>query len=243
MSKLPKAPLIEVIFELTWPINNEKEQEKFQFLLGDIYSKLKSEYPNRLRLVQPPNVEIPLEILVNKPVYRFRKNETYPLYQIGPGLLSVNTVDFYYFWDQFEVEVIRITKILKESYDFEDNTLLNMALKYIDFFEFDFKNDAFTFLSNYLHLDIKHNIRSDKKRNPIFFTFATGYDDEVGLFNVIINRGGYNSKEGFIIETNVSTKIMSSDFDTLQEWLGHAHTFLSKKFKEMTEGEMYNSFN
>ncbi|RNC65706.1 TIGR04255 family protein [Proteiniphilum sp. X52] len=242
MSKLPKAPLIEVIFELTWPINNGKEQEKFQFLLGDIYSKLRSEYPNRLRLVQPPNVEIPLEILANKPVYRFSKNESYPLYQIGPGLLSVNTVDSHYFWEQFEKEIVKITKVFKESYDFEKDTLLNMGLKYIDFFEFNFNHDAFEFLHKLLHLDIKHNIRPEKNNNPVFFTFASGYNEEIGLFNVIINRGGYNNKEGFVIETNVSKKISSTDFNILPSWLEEAHSFLSEKFKKMTEGEMYNSF-
>lgn len=242
MSKLPNAPLIEVIFELTWPINNEEEQEKFQFLLGDIYSKLKDDYPNRLRLVQLPNVEIPLEFLANKPLYRFSRNETYPLYQIGPGLLSVNTVDSHYFWGDFEKEVMRITEVFKKSYNFRNKTLLNIGLKYIDFYGFDFKNDAFGFLRDNLHLDIHHEIRPSKNSNPVFFTFATGYNNEIGLFNIIINRGEYNKKEGFIIETNVTTKIESSNFDALQVWLVQAHSFLSEKFKNMTEGEMYNSF-
>jgi len=39
MSKLPNAPLIEVIFELSWIANTSKEHEKFQFLLGNMYNK------------------------------------------------------------------------------------------------------------------------------------------------------------------------------------------------------------
>lgn len=243
MSKLPNAPLVEVIFELTWPIDNEKEQEKFQFLLGDIYSKLKDEYPNRQRLVQLPNVVVPVEILANKPVYRFTKNGSYPLYQIGPGLLSVNTVDSHYFWEEFKNEIVKIINVLGNSYDFEENALLNVGLKYIDFFEFNFNNDAFEFLHKSLHLDIKHNIRPVKNSNPVFFTFATGYKiDEIGMFNVIINRGEYNKKDGFVIETTVITKMNFHSFATLPDWLEKAHSFLSDKFTKMTEGDLHNSF-
>lgn len=241
MSKLPNAPLLEVIFELTWPVNSREDQEKFQFLLGDIYSKLKSEYPNRQNLVQPSNIEIPLDVFINKPIYRFTKSEPYPLYQIGPGLLSVNTIDSAYFWNEFEKEIIRITKVLSDSYDFDENSILNLGLKYIDFFQFDFNNNALEYLNEYLHLDIKHNLKPNDS-NPLFFTFAVGYPCKVGLFNTIINRGGVNNKDGFVIETNVTKQITSSDLPSLSNWLEESHDFLSDKFKTMTEGPMYDSF-
>ncbi len=241
MSKLPNAPLLEVIFELNWPINTREDQEKFQFLLGDIYSKLKSEYPNRQNLVHPTTIDIPLDILINKPMYRFTKSDSYPLYQIGPGLLSVNTIDASYFWTDFEKEIIRITKVLSDSYDFEENSILNLGLKYIDFFEFDFNNNALDFLNEYLHLDIQHNLKPNNS-NPLFFTFAVGYPCNVGLFNTIINRGGVNNKDGFIIETNVTKQIASSELGSLSKWLEQSHDYLSDKFKIMTEGKMYESF-
>ena len=64
MSKLPKAPLIEVIFELSWIANTLTEHEKFQFLLGNIYAKLRQEYPLRINLVQIPitGLKVPIEI-------------------------------------------------------------------------------------------------------------------------------------------------------------------------------------
>lgn len=244
MSKLPSAPLIEVIFELTWPINDNKDKEKFQFMLGDIYSKLKDEYPNRLNLIAAPNMEIPVEVFINKPMYRFTKNGSYPLYQLGPGLLSVNTIDLFYFWDEFEKEILKIINVMNDSYDFEENTNLNLALKYIDFFPFDFnnnKNNAFEYLKEYLHLEIKHNIQP-KNTVPLFFTFAAGYPCDVGLFNTIINRGGYNNEEGLIIETNVTKQIISSNLKSLSDWLEKSHDFLSNKFKKMTEGALYESF-
>lgn len=242
MNKLPNAPLIEVIFELIWPINNNKDREKFQFMLGDIYSKLKHKYPNRQNLVSAPNFEIPLEVFINKPMYRFTKNESYPLYQIGPGLLSVNTIDSFYSWSDFEQEILEVTEALNYSYDFEESTQLNYGLKYINFFQFDFnKNNAFDYLSEYLHLDIKHNLQPDNII-PMFFSLAIGYPCDLGLFNTVINRGNYNGEEGFIIETNVTKQLISANLEALSSWLEESHDFLSRKFKKMTKGALYNSF-
>lgn len=246
MSKLPNAPLLEVIFELSWSVDKPSEREKFQFLLGDIYSKLKHEYPKRISLFQPPmaGFEVPIEILANKPIYRFIKNDFYPIYQIGPGILSVNTVDSEYFWETFEKEILKILKEFQSSYDFDLNTSLNVALKYIDFYEFNFESDAYSFLKKYLHLDINSNIRPLSNANPIFITFGAGYRNKLGLFNVIINKGSITQKgEGFVVETNITSKISVSQLNEISLWLQEAHSFLSENFKRMTEGEMYNSFN
>jgi uncharacterized protein (TIGR04255 family) len=245
MSKLPKAPLIEVIFELSWIANTPKEHEKFQFLLGDIYAKLKHEYPLRINLVLFPvaGVEIPLEIFNNKPLYRFRKTEnSYPIYQIGPGLLSVNTIDNVYIWENFAKEILNIFARFKESYDFNSAPPFNVALKYMDFYPFDFANNAYDFLKENLHLHISHSMQSNDA-NPNLFAFATGRTNEIGQFNFVINKGIVNPKgEGFLVETNLSTQMkLDSNIDILP-WLNNAHEFLSAFFKEMTKGNMYDSF-
>lgn len=95
-------------------------------------------------------------------MYRFRKEEnSYPLYQLGPGLLSINTVDSVYIWEHFEEEIQRILSVFKDSYDFDNNTRLNVALKYIDFYPFDFNENLRLFLSDNLHLEIKDNVQID----------------------------------------------------------------------------------
>jgi len=88
MSKLPKAPLLEVIFELRWQIKQKSDLTKYQYLIGDLYSAIKKTYPVRESLAPP---EVPTDILINNPVHRFRKDKNqYPLVQIGPGLLTLN---------------------------------------------------------------------------------------------------------------------------------------------------------
>ena len=44
MSKLPKAPLLEIIFEINWDITNKNDIVKFQYLHGDLFSNLKDKY-------------------------------------------------------------------------------------------------------------------------------------------------------------------------------------------------------
>jgi len=192
MSKLPNAPLIEVIFELSWIANTSKEHEKFQFLLGNMYNKLKDTYPKRFNLVQMP-IALPFDIFNNKPMYRFRKEEnSYPLYQLGPGLLSINTVDSVYIWEHFEEEIQRILSVFKDSYDFDNNTRLNVALKYIDFYPFDFNENLRLFLSDNLHLEIKDNVPMEN--TPNLLTFSTGYNTEKGQFNYSISRASKSKR-------------------------------------------------
>ena len=73
MSKLPNAPLLEVIFEIKWDITNKSDIAKFQYLHGDLYSNLKDKYFYRESLLPS---EVPFEMVKGMPVYRFRKEET-----------------------------------------------------------------------------------------------------------------------------------------------------------------------
>ncbi len=41
MSKLPNAPLVEVIFELRWKVDKNDELVKCQYLHGDLFAKVK----------------------------------------------------------------------------------------------------------------------------------------------------------------------------------------------------------
>jgi uncharacterized protein (TIGR04255 family) len=243
MSKLTNAPLIEVIFELSWVVNTPQEYEKFRFLLGDVYTRLKSEYPLRIGLANFPiaGVEPPLELFSNKPLYQFRKSENeYPLYQLGPGLLSVNTVNNVYVWENFEKEILQVIDKFKDAYSPTDNAGFNTALKYIDFYPFDPQNNLYDFLKNNLHLEIKNNAYTNSP--PNHFAFATGSKTNDGQFNYSVNEGVLNQKNGLLVETNLFTQVNSRNLDGIPKWLDHAHVFLSDVFKTMTKGEMYNSF-
>jgi len=44
MSKLPNAPLIEVIFEPRWKVTDKEKLSKCQYLHGDLLSSIKDVY-------------------------------------------------------------------------------------------------------------------------------------------------------------------------------------------------------
>ncbi len=62
MSKLHSAPLLEVIFEIKWAVISKSDIVDFQYLHGDLYSKLKSKYSHRESLIPP---EIPIDVVSN----------------------------------------------------------------------------------------------------------------------------------------------------------------------------------
>src|SRR5258708_6704442 len=105
MSKLPSAPLIEVVFELRWTIE-QQEAQSIQYLSGDLYPHIKDKYPFREAIQGFP-------LFGNSPSSRFRVAQNdYPLVQIGPGVLTINTTDAKYFWKEYEAEVIDVIQKL-----------------------------------------------------------------------------------------------------------------------------------
>lgn len=138
MSKLPKAPLLEVIFELRWQIKQKSDLNKYQYLIGDLYSLIKDTYPVRESLAPP---EVPTDILINNPVHRFRTaTNQYPLVQVGPGVLTLNTTDDNYYWSEFYDWAQTLNQRFFSVFPIETETF-NANLLYLDFFKFDFKND------------------------------------------------------------------------------------------------------
>ena len=54
-----------------------------------------------------------LIFFLNKEAYRFRAAENgYPIYQLGPGFLSVHTIDEKYEWDKYEKTIQRVVDAL-----------------------------------------------------------------------------------------------------------------------------------
>lgn len=242
MSKLPKAPLLEVVFEIKWDITSNADIVDFQYLHGDLYSNLKVEYPHRENLIPP---EVPLEVVKGNPVYRFReKPGSYPLVQIGPGLISTNTIDEKYFWKQFRNDANNVLNVLTNIYPKYSEISLTPALTYIDFFEYDKnKETPLNFLNSNFQLSFNDNFMRDidSKMNDVNFTFNYQVDEKIvslTLRNGMIN----NSKEGLVLQTKVLGEKTKYNTQKLIDWLESAHELSSRMFKSLTNGKMYESF-
>lgn len=244
MSKLSKAPLVEVIVELRWKSDSPEELNKFQFLHGDMYSRLKDEFPVRENLIPilPNNIEVPTSAFINNAIYRFRKSQGgYPLYQLGPGLLSVNTVDNIYDWTNYIQKTKLVADAFLESYQFNKGEYFTPSLKFLDFFEFDFENaNIFHYLKDKFHLNIVNE--ADNSNLPVSVLFNVVYKKDIGLLSMNIRNAGYEGKQGFSVETSLTTSIQYEKKYLLEKWLNESQEVLSQYFKDMTKGEMYNSF-
>ena len=241
MSKLPNAPLIEVIFRLQWHLKKE-ELDRYSFLPGDFYQKVKQNYQNREKLIPDG---IPLPLYINKPSHKFTNEKAdYPAIQIGPGILTVNTTDEFYFWDDFnnhiKEAVSSLSLIIQEFSKFDH---VHLFLNYVDFIPFDFeKQSLFEYLEKYLHIGIKQSLYPNKESSDI--NLMLEFKTEIGWLNIEVTKGKIenNNSVGLIIETTAVSEIVSSNIEEITSWTEKAHEICSSTFKKMTEGELYQSF-
>jgi uncharacterized protein (TIGR04255 family) len=92
-----KPPLIEVICEIRWRLQplvsapGTAIDPHFSSFSDDFTNMCKTSSFSLVERINPENV--PVEFLAGHPIYRFRKQQNqWPLFQIGPGLLTVNDV-------------------------------------------------------------------------------------------------------------------------------------------------------
>lgn len=243
MSKLKNAPLVEVIFELRWVIgvNDKEELAKCQYLHGDLYAQIKDEYKERESLVAQG---IPMEFYLNNPSHRFRvAKDDYPLIQVGPGLLTVNTVDSKYIWEEYEVQVKNAIAKFFDVYVFDPAKEITLTLHYFDFLEFAFeKNDVYDYLSKNLNLSIQQNFYKNKN-NPNNFNLGFFYTTDLGSLSIQITKGkNLQQIDGIIMQTTIVSKRIKPSKDLIHNWLNESHDFCSQLFKDMTKGNLYESF-
>lgn len=241
MSKLPKAPLVEVVLEIRWNIIEKSDLTRIQYLYGDIYSELKHQYPFRESIVSP---EIPLDVLINQPTHRFRKavNE-YPLFQVGPGILTLNTIDNNYYWENFLKWTEELVDSFLKVFPINKSENLTPSVLFLDFFPFDFsKGDAYQFLNDKFNIVFNQsfisNVNYPKDLNLGFF-----YDIPEGNLSISFQKGkNKEQKEGIVLQTRINGYPIVPAKREMLDWIILSHEASSELFKKLTEGELYESF-
>lgn len=243
MSKLPKAPLVEVVFELKWDIKMKSDLDDFQYLYGDLFANLRNEFPNRERLTP---LEIPFDALINIPVFRFTKNDNkYPLIQIGPGVISINTLNEFYIWEDFRDNIHKLLDILKDIYPKFQTLKIKPALIYIDFLKFkDVNSSGYKFINENLNISVNSNILNDIEPTISDININANYQIGTDILSIRINEGkANNSTDGLVLQTKVNGNTQSYDKETLKEWLESAHLLSSETFKSLIKEDLFKTFN
>lgn len=238
MSKLPNAPLVEVVMELRWKISSKEELTNVQYLYGDLYNELKGKFPYRESILP---VQIPLEMTINQPVHRYRaEKDGYPLLQVGPGIITLNTTDEKYYWETFYNDAKNLIHTFFKVYPTHHSIV--PAFLYIDFFPFSFgENDVHEFINQKFNVSFGQSFFKNEKL-PTDFKMGFAYNIDLGELRVTLQKGKNKMTEGVLLQTRINGKENTPNEHYINKWLDQSHAILSDTFRQLTMGELYESF-
>lgn len=243
--KLSHAPLQEVIFELFWKLPLDESgfpfDPVFELAQGVFASRIKRSFPLRRRTL-PEDFKLRI---YPKPVHQFWKEElTWPVVQLGPGILTVNDTDVNYVWKgNFQKNIKTAIRVLRESYG-PGMKLERARLQYIDAVEFDPKAEsAVAFIDRNLNVGLRNQFKTLGKSRGVRITqeFDLKRNSRL-LLNI---QSGTHNKTGqpAIIWTTAVEKSEGLSFGNLNAWLEFAHQITSDTFVNMLNTDFYASFD
>ncbi|MEW5829325.1 MAG: TIGR04255 family protein [Chloroflexota bacterium] len=247
---LKKPPLVEAIFEIKWDLQDIApgivNDPHYNLLLGRMYDRLEKKYPFHQPL---PTASIPTEMITGVVQHRFRiDKEKWPLFQLGPGILTVND-NKNYKWHDFKERVTEILNFLFEVYP-APLSINSLVLRYINSIEFNFdKENIFDFLSQQLQTEIAlpaSLFETDVQKLPVGFDcrFAFKCTKPGAMINLRLARGRSQNNDALIWESFLTTTKtnMPSFPEGVETWLEDSHNVLEEWFIKLIEGELLRSF-
>ncbi|MDZ7775682.1 MAG: TIGR04255 family protein [Bacteroidales bacterium] len=233
MSKLPNAPLVEVVAEIKWKVENKADLSKIQYLPGDLFNEVKKKYPERESIIPP---DIPLELVLNKPAHRFKSDnkDGYPLIQVGAGVVTLNTLDKIYQWETFFDELQKVTKRFIRVFPYEQGEKeVYPSILFLDFFPFDFENrNAIEYINQYFNITLQQNFfETDTLPGDLNLKFS--YEVDLGDLIVTFQRGKNNEqKEGILMQTRINGISLNANAEDISGWFESAHEFLQRAIQK-----------
>ncbi len=246
ITKLPHAPLQEVIFEIRWKLDFDSVTQSyidkdFQFAFANFSSLSKNKLSHKINL-KPSSV--PDILFINRPIYQFWAAENqYPVFQLGPGVFTVNETEKNYEWKNYRSLILEGIEWLKNSYSIKLDFSI-VELRYIDAIEVDDDNqkDLTKFIGDNLKIEISNNIFPGKL-NDIQLHQRYKIDNENYLSLLIANGvKNKNQSKAVILQTSYS-KTSNISMENLSTWIDKAHDTCSSLFKEMISKNLYEQFN
>jgi len=248
MAVLENPPLIEAIFELRW---GEVSPGKFQYQQNEesLFAGMFSASAKKEEFVIVENIQNNL-LLPMAISHRFRKEKnTWPCFQIGLGVFTVNQTKEQYSWDSFK-------KSIETGLDIFNNTdptlmqlvrdTLSASLRYQDAF-FPEAEDIEKFLKNNFNINFGlprsflENDNLNGKHHSVAFNVEVGLEKPVGVVNITISKAIINNTPGLIMETVVHSKVknITNKESGLLEWSEQAHEIQKHSFNTIINPTAY----
>lgn len=249
MSRLPNAPLQEVIFEIRWALGPGKVtgqliDEGFELASGRLSTIIEKQFPYYKRIIPQ---DIPDQLMHYRVVHQYWTGENkWPVIQLGPGIFTINCTDEGYDWNEgFRKLIEKAVKWLEQSYK-QPLNIQFASLKYIDAIKVneyggisngnwhDFINANFNFEYNN-----RFDTRGHQKQIQVHQTFEL---DDGSDLQLNIANGLRNNEKALIWQTAIFKKD-SFNSDKLFTWADYSHGIAHDLFKEMIKPDLYASFS
>lgn len=249
------APLVEMIVEIRWALMSL--QSLPQGGVDPFYDALKKGLAKKLAqqgyplLEEIVPLEVPREFLGGQITTRYRKEtDTWPLYQLGPGVFTVNIADGYTGWSEFR-KVIQLGIITLLSSHPAVGTLEIQSLKLmaIDAFTSRHKfNSYYDFSKKYLGLNLvlpDKYIAGYAQVNEVSVASETliplSRHDIQGQARIEVREGRHNEERALLLNTSIESQRSLKGDEAEQEiinWFDSAHVVHSKMFKSILSPEL-----
>lgn len=253
---LANKPLGEAIYELHWVVGHPEAaaspvvDPQAGVLPGILYDQLRGSYPIAERL---PAATVPHELASFIVQQRFRsKPNGWPLFQVGPGVVTLNEVDDYE-WSDFFRRVAEIVDALWRVHPNAAELRINSAnLRYINTVAFDFDaNDVFEFISDEFGLQVGVKERLEEvgaqklRAVGIDSRFSFACVDPPGEAQLRFARGKRDDEDALVWE--LSMQIHGDDIpqnsEALMDWTQSAHSLIEDWFFGMLSSRLLEQFS
>lgn len=258
MPILPKAPLVEAWVELRWGLKPHlNSPADFEFTFEDL-----DFFPGQFRkaaersgfvTIERVNPEI-VKAVPHVVTYRFRKAPaTWPCYQIGTGMFTVNQINDGYKWETFKPDVVKGLQVLNEGHPTGLGGLsrFGIELRYQDGFPFTEGQTPPDFLKSNLEIGFRlvpefmnlQQLSSEISGMKVGFSLNTSVPR--GQLIIEIVQGTINAQPGFVMNTIVrSTQGNCPEWTTesISEWLESAHEIQRHAFKTLISPAFARTF-
>tara|TARA_R110001583_G_scaffold150393_1_gene302456 strand:+ start:1168 stop:1941 length:774 start_codon:yes stop_codon:yes gene_type:complete len=256
MTALNTPPLIEAIFELRWgelsPGEFTFSQDEQSLFPGKVSTAAGSKGFSRCEMVNTNQGPVPIPSLVS---HRFRQAEnSWPCFQVGLGIFTVNQVTEGYDWDSFKNEIQKGIEIYNQAAPEKLNSAadtLNLVLRYQDAFFPEEGTSVEKFIES--HFKINANLPDsflghesiNRGDSSINFQVNTATNTPKGQISIRIVNAIIAGKPGLLMETIVSSKAVDAvdgelNSNALLQWTEKAHDLQKHSFKTLIKKSAYS---
>lgn len=263
-SRLPSAPLTEVIFEFRWKLKGDENtpppfrQDPGYFVCLESFFKAIKEYGFTESKRVPPEGAYAAGQSVE---YRFYKKsgQDFPLVQIGPGLLAVNDSSSY-IWDDFKPLCLNTLERLLDSYPklkTHPLTPLQLDIKYIDVFKPSSATgeDFLRFLqeSTNFKVQLPEILSSDLfesvKAGQFSLNFPVRGKPNTN-FSIVLRNPEVSGVRNVVLQSSVNTALAANELgqsskeilNAVTHWLDTAHERTSPFFRSFVTESLLTQF-